>query len=333
MRRLWYICLALVFGLMMAVLPVVGQQPVTTEEAQPVAPAVVQVTPVTPEGEVAPSEATATPAIGPEIPVLLSARSDLELLAGTVLPQGRPIGWTGATNPADPQLALLTRLDLELLAGGVLGADQRPDGWFGAVPSTAYAIARDIRHDLELLADQALGAGVRPPGWLGGDAIMKCSRATQALVSFLERALEGAPVQFTLQADPNSADFCRQAETQAAQFAEVNLLSDASSRGAGLLAGQGLPGSVTINSNFAIAFLDRGAALRVGIVPNGTAVTPVARSYAEFSNMMLVKGPDFQVFLDYQFTTITPEEFKALPDVASTADTETNCAAEWCLAG
>jgi hypothetical protein len=120
--------------------------------------------------------ATPTPVIGVEMPILLSARSDLDLLATTLLPEGRPIGWSGSSDSTDPQLALLIRLDLELLVGSVMGADQRPSGWFGAVPSTPYAIARDIRHDLELLADQMVGPTAS--GWLGGDPIMAQPRYT-----------------------------------------------------------------------------------------------------------------------------------------------------------
>lgn len=318
MRR--YLTLLLIVGCGM-IYTAAAQDPVTTPEAS--APETVA-TPVTPQpGEPPPQPA---PAVSAEVPILVNVWTDLETLAIAQLGTERPVGWNGDIDINNPQLALLLRLNLEVLAGALLGAEQRPAGWFGAVPSTPYAIARDVRHDLELLADSVVGRNVRPPNWVGDDPLMRCSRATQTLVNFLERA--GV---FVLAVDPAVADYCQQVEVQASQFAEVNLLSSPDVRVTGL-ASQRPTGDATINSRFAVAFLDRGATVRAGIIPEGTPINVLGRSYAQFSNMILVSGQDFEVYVDYQFTDVTPERFGALPDV-TTLESSPICAADWCGVG
>ena len=255
-------------------------------------------------------------AIPPEaLPVLVSARSDLELLATNQLGSERPVGWSGSLDVNDPQLAVLIRLDLELLLARLLGANTRPDAWFGAVPSTPFAIARDIRHDLELLADLVIAPSVRPPNWSGDRPIMRCDRATQNLVELLQR--EG---RFTLTADPNQPDFCRRATVEVSQFVEASL------QGGG---GAAAAPSYRANNSQALAFLDRSASRRAGIVPLDVVFTPVARSYAQFSNMALVRGSGFEVFMDYTSTTIPRAVFEALPDVNATGASPA-CTADWC---
>jgi hypothetical protein len=344
-RFLFSICLP-ALTVLLVVLPLtnaIAQEPVATQD--PAAP-IIQPTvslpgdqaPVVPPADQPPAdqvpvepvptedtgiEPPPLPPVDATITLLTNIRADIDLLANTLLAGQFPTGWNGTLDVNNPQLPIIIRLDLELLTGTLLGADQRPAGWFGAVPSTPFAIARDIRHDLELLADQVVQPGVRPPGWLGADPLMRCGRAVQALVNLLQ--LNGV---FQLQADPNSADFCQQAEQQVTQFAEVNLLTSASPGGR-LLAPSG-PASV--NTDFAVAFLDTAAQLRVGIIPNGTSITPVARSFGQFSKMMLVSGDNFQVYVDFQFTSVTPEQFDALPDV-TTVDNSPQCGADWCLAG
>jgi len=267
----------------------------------------------------------APPAVDRATQILVDARVDLELLAGAMIADGsRPEGWTGPVEAEGMQLALVTRLDLELLAGTLLQGDPPPAGWFGTVSSTAYAVARDIRHDLELLGDR-FG---RPEGWRGGEPLLRCDRSTQALVNFLERG--GV---FTLQADRTAPDFCQQATLEVSRFVEINYLADLDDDPLVLIApsdGAGGGSAAQVNSDFAVAFFDRGAARRAGIIPNGTSFEPVARSAAQFSNMMLVRGDDFAVFVDYQFTNVTRAEFDTLPDVAG-LEIEPVCAAAWCL--
>ncbi|MFN8376185.1 MAG: hypothetical protein U0694_25335 [Anaerolineae bacterium] len=311
-----------------------AQEPITTPEPiQPIGP--VETFTNTPEPTIA---ATATPeptqpsaALGEALPVLINARLDLDVLANDRLGGQRPAGWNGSADFNDAQIPLLIRLDLELLAGTTMGADQRPAGWFGAVASSTYAIARDIRHDLELLADTIVGAGIRPNGWTGDDPIMRCNRATQALVGLLERSFRGSG-GFELQIDPNSPQFCTQAEIEASRYTEVNLLSNNTGASGGLNAPAAASGTVTPIGNFTVAFLDRDAQQRIGIIPRGTALTVVARSYTTYSAMILVQAAGFQVFVDYTTTTLTEDQFEPLPNVDG-VDFDTFCDADWCSAG
>lgn len=289
------------------------------QEPTPTPPTPIEITP-----EAAP-DMTTPPAQPSEVTLLLSARSDLENLVNATRAGVRPDGWTGAIDIADPNLALLIRLDLELLAGALLGANIRPDGWFGAIASTNYAIARDIRHDLELLAETVLGAQ-RPAGWVGGEPLLRCDRTTQALVQLLE--LNGV---FVLQADRTAPDFCARAAQEASVFVEINYLATGTLVGERISPVIGSPfvGDNTINSEFAVGFFDTGAVRRAGVIPNGTSFTPIARSYTQFSNMMLIEGDGFVVFMDYQFSTVTDDQFEALPDV-NTLEYSASCSAEWC---
>jgi len=278
-----------------------------------------------PEAETTDSGTSDVIPISDALPLLIDARADLELLMVTTQGVNRPVGWNGSLDVGDPSLPILIRLDLELLAGTALGANSRPVGWFGAVPSTSFNIARDIRHDLELLADELLGFNERPEGWTGSDPLFRCSRSTQALVNMLDRG--GV---FTLNIDTNSPDFCFEAEVQASQFSEVNLLANVGNEPIFAQSAEVLvPGAITIETNFAVSFLDRGGRLSVGVVPIGTAVRPVARSYSQFSRMVVVEGNDFLVFLDYRDTSMTQEQFRELGDIDSIA-LDPYCLAEWC---
>jgi hypothetical protein len=269
-----------------------------------------------------PDQSLDSPIPSDVLPILINARTDLEILVTSQIGGERPVGWSGSLDITDPQLALLIRLDLEVLAGQLLSADQRPIGWFGAVSSTPIAIARDIRHDLELLADQVVQPGVRPPGWAGDTPIMRCDRSTQNLVQLLE-----ITAQFVVTADPGNVDYCQQVAIQASQFTEARILSPTSST---LIGGAVAPaGSITANGNITIAFLDRNARQSVGVVPIGEPLVPVARSYAQFSNMVLVRGEDFEVFVDFTTTTLTRAQFEALGDVNSLTPSPV-CNAYWC---
>ncbi len=325
-----------------------AQQPISTEPVETVIPVEALPTEIPPatipvDQPVDQSQPTATPtetpaptqpssALGDALPVLINTRLDLDVLANDRLGGQRPAGWNGSADFNDMQIPLLIRLDLELLAGTTMGADQRPVGWFGAVASSTYAIARDIRHDLELLADTIVGVGVRPNGWTGDDPIMRCNRSTQALVGLLERSFRGSG-GFELQSDANSPDFCSQAEIEASRFTEINLLSDSTSSSSGLNAPSvASTGAITPSGGFTVAFLDRDARQRVGVIPRGTGLTVVARSYSTYSAMILVQSAGFLVFVDYTTTTLTAEQFDSLPNVDG-VDHETFCDADWCSSG
>ncbi len=285
--------------------------------------------PPTEEPPTATEEPDVVTVLGEGLPVLVNARNDLELLATSEMGNERPPGWSGSLDVNDPQLAILIRLDLELLTGTLLGVGGYPADWFGANPGTNYAIARDIRHDLELLADALLTEDFRLPNWSGDIPLMRCNRSTQALVRLLE--LGGV---FTLPVAPDVADYCHQTELAAAVFTEVNLLSNPIFSDGNVFATNpsAPPAAWTINNDFAVGFLDQGAALSVGTIPNGEGITPLARSYAQFSKMTLVSGENFLVFVEYTYTTITELEFEELPNAAE-MEAETYCGARWCGAG
>ncbi len=267
---------------------------------------------------------TPTPSFSPEALILIDARADLELLANQQLGVGsRPEGWSGSTDYTNPQMGLLARLDLELLYGGLIDRELRNPAWFGAVGSSALAIARDVRHDLELLADLLYGYSVRPEGWRGADPLYRCSRATQTLVTLLARG--GV---FTLDVEANDPDFCAKAEVSAARFAETRVLSGSVEFG-GADPALTLASGYRINRDFAVAFLDPSARIKLGVIPNGTPIQVIARSYSQFSNMMLVAGDGFQVYVEYVYTSVTPAEFRGLPNITSIAPAP-SCFAEWC---
>jgi phosphate transport system substrate-binding protein len=266
------------------------------------------------------------PAAAPDetsLQLLLDVRSDLELFAGQVFGAARPSGWSGITDATNPDFALLTRLDLEILAIAILG-DVRPLGWFGSVGSSPYAIIRDIRHDLELLADAEIGVSVRPDGWKGAAPLLRCSRAVQTLVDLLQRG--GVFASAVPNSDP---DYCAKVELEATTFSELTLLSVPADQAIFSSNTQVALGAITIDTDFAIAFLDRGAALSVGRIPTGEPVTPVGRSVTQFSRMMLVQGADFLVFVDYRDTTVDEDQFEELPDAANFPDAPF-CRADWC---
>lgn len=267
---------------------------------------------------------TPTPVISPEARILLDVRADLEVLADEQLGVGvRPEGWSGDADPTNTQLGLLARLDLELLYGGLVDVATRPAGWFGAVGSTPVAIARDVRHDLELMADLFYGPGARPDGWRSSDPLYKCNRATQTLIELLQRG-----GLFVLEVEANDPNFCYNAEVAATRFAETRIL--ASNLESGLFNNAlTVLSEYQIDTDFAVAFLDPSASIKVGVIPRGTPVQVIARSYAQYSNMILVSGADFQVYIEYQNTTLTDEQFRGLPNLNTFAPSP-NCFAEWC---
>jgi hypothetical protein len=260
--------------------------------------------------------------------ILLAARSDMEILANATLgAANRPVGWNGTYDTTNVQMALHARLDLEILASELL-AGTRPPGWFGVQQTNAYAIARDVRHDLELLADTVVEPNVRPPNWIGDDPIMRCNRSTQTLVILLDsRGL------YDIVSTPASATYCFDVMMEISTFTEMNLLDAGAilpSEDADAPVQPGDPQApVTITSADAVGYFDRAATERAGVIPAGTIVTPIARSYAQFSRMTLVRGDGFQLFIDYQDTSMEVPQFDLLGDI-NVITVTTGCEAEWC---
>lgn len=256
--------------------------------------------------------------------ILLAARSDMEVLANaTVGATDRPLGWNGTYDVADPNMAVNARLDLEILSDALLEGG-RPPGWFGLQPTSAYSIARDIRHDLEMLADAVVAPSVRPPNWVGDDPVMRCNRSTQALALLLtSRNL------YTPSTSPASPNYCFELMVEISTFTEINLLDPIPVTPTPQATVVDPQGQVTVQGAAAPGFFDRGATQLAGSIPDGTIVQPVARSYAQFSRMTLVRGDGFLLFMDYQNTTMAPAQFELLPDV-NALTVQTTCEAEWC---
>jgi hypothetical protein len=256
--------------------------------------------------------------------ILLAARSDLEVLANAQLgATARPAGWNGTYDVVDPDMAFNARLDLEILADTLL-TGERPPMWFGLQPTSTYSIARDIRHDLEVLADTVVAPNVRPPNWLGDDPVMRCNRSTQALVLLLSSRNLYTPVT-----SPGSPNYCFELMVEISTFTEVNLLDPIPVTPTPQATVVNAQSQVSIVGAAAAGFFDRGATRQAGFIPDGTIVQPVARSYAQFSRMTLVRGDGFLLFIDYENTTMDIAQFELLPDV-NAITVQTACNAEWC---
>lgn len=267
------------------------------------------------------------------LPILTRARGDLEVLADLYFggSDARPEGWERTLELSNPQIAVLLRLNLEILAGTIFGAEMRPPGWFGIVTSTPQAIARDLRHDLELVADHIMTVStIRPAGWAGDDPVMRCDRTTQALVTLITRAGFALP---TLDFSQPAA--CEQLTRAAVVYAEREIIApgsdaappaDAQTTGAMGSSGAYLPQRA--ETAFVVAFLDRNARQRVGVLPVGTGFRTLSRSSTEFSRMMLIAGEGFQVWVDSSTTSVPRETFLLLP--ITETDGGTSCTADWC---
>jgi hypothetical protein len=323
------LCVLLLFSLMTAAAqqpPPATLPPIPSPTFDPTFAATEEAAPEATAAPDQPSDTALSAADTEALPHLLSARVDLELLAGQLFdPVTRPNGWNGSVDVSNPQLSLLIRYDLEVLAANRFGADTRPAGWFGGVVSVPLAFARDIRHDLELFADDVMGTStVRPAGWQGDDPLMRCDRATQALITVLQKEGYGFNIDF------GQADFCASLHIEMAQFVEREIL-------------QPPPAPVTVseieafNANqpfraenyYVVAFYDRHARRRAGVIPEGTGFTPISRSGFGFSNMMIVEGNGFRIFVDYLTTPVTTEQFNALPEIGE-GTVLTTCNAAWC---
>jgi hypothetical protein len=322
MKRLIVLVFLTLFTVGVAIAQETPPPPAATQEVT--APANLPPAP-TPEG---------TPGIGQReleaLPILITVTADIELLADQVYGAGnRPEGWSTNMSASDPQLPVFLRLNLEIMAENVFGANQRPPGWFGTVFSAPLAIARDLRHDLELVADQVIGAPtIRPAGWQGDNPLMRCDRATQALITLLGRAGFEVAIDFT------QPDACAQASLVASQYAEQNLIQPAAGGDTTTAEGGGEAPPDTsaafspyqVESPYVVAYYDTRAQRRAGVIPIGTGFTPRGRSYTAFSNMMMVSGDGFILFVDYTTTPLTDLEFYALQE----AGTGTECEAAWC---
>ncbi len=260
---------------------------------------------------------------GDSLSELINLRNDLELLATAVRATVRPDGWSGNLDVTNRELPLLIRLDLELLVADTLGFDV-PDGWFGIVFGATEYQVRDLRHDIELLADALVGTDSRPNGWAGNpNPLWMCDRSTQTLVRLL-----GQGDFFNAVADPANPDYCAILELQVVGFVEQSLFTiDTTETYFTSAVKTAQPGSVLVNTNFAVGFFDILATQRASVIPNGSAVTPIGRSTNQFSRMVLFEGDGFLLFVEYPFTSLTEAEFKILDPAPAV---QTFCNADWC---
>ncbi|MEM6527080.1 MAG: hypothetical protein AAF653_02235, partial [Chloroflexota bacterium] len=122
-------------------------------------------------------------------------------------------------------------------------------------------------------------------------------------------------------------------EAEVSVFTELNLLEQPEPAPAAAAATQAAPQNPNAQASIVtpgtIVYFDRGALEIAGIIPQGELFTPVARSYAQFSRMMLIRGEGFELFVDYQNTTLDAPTFEALGDI-NVIDVAVSCALDWC---
>lgn len=261
-------------------------------------------------------------AVGDLAMILNNLRSDLESFATQQLGGTRPIGWSGETNLSNPEFVMLLRLDLEFLAGDLLGSDVRPGGWMGPVAGTTMSIAFDVRKDLELLV-KTINLGQPIAGWIGASPLASCSRLTVMLVEYLI-----SNTNYSLNVDPTVSDFCLAVENDTTRY-----LGDHPdiARPGEEKPQEPVQSIIThfVQGDFSLLFSDRSGSGKLGLIPKLTPFVPVARSYAEYSNMMLVRGEGFEGLVEYPFTSINRQEFQQLPNIDDFTISP-YCTAYWC---
>ncbi|MBK8027438.1 MAG: hypothetical protein IPK19_40120 [Chloroflexi bacterium] len=78
-----------------------------------------------------------------------------------------------------------------------------------------------------------------------------------------------------------------------------------------------------------MAFLDRDARQKIGVLPVSTGFTALGRSTVGFSNMTLIEGDGFRAYVDWTTTPLTQDQFEALPDF-TTLPGDVYCDVDWC---
>ncbi|GAB4576441.1 MAG: hypothetical protein Kow0077_32800 [Anaerolineae bacterium] len=248
-------------------------------------------------------------------------RADLNALSRVVFRENVfPIGWTDGKDNTS------IRQDMELLkaAASQVGSPVDESQWFGAGPYTAdWEFSRANRHDLELLADAKIGIGQRPEGWTAFDPLVRCPVDVQEFALLMQQETGNTPT-----IDPTRPDYCEQVIIEYSRFVEEQV-------GATIMAGDQAvapsqpDGGTTVLPNNAsvparvgniaavaynpIAYLDRGARIRVGVIPRGTPFTALARNSAPDSTMAYVTGEGFTVWISYKYTSLSEGEYLSLP--------------------
>ena len=73
----------------------------------------------------------------------------------------------------------------------------------------------------------------------------------------------------------------------------------------------------------------RDARQKIGVLPVSTGFTTLGRSTVGFSNMTLIEGDGFRVYVDWTTTPLTQDQFEALPDF-TTLPGDVYCDVDWC---
>ena len=242
-----------------------------------------------------------------------------------------PAGWTdGFDMPS-------IRHDVDMLRSvtAQVGSPVADAEWFGETFGADWVVARAIRHDLEILADAKLGYNTRPEGWTYTvalpveAAVMRCPRTTQNVTRLLQKDAGFSPTTEVIE-----ADFCQRAVLETDRYVESTVpqptpeppaavvpagapqnpavpgqLAAAVPAIAPVVAIGGLGGEATAP----VAYLDRAAQQRIGVIPRGAPFTAMARNSAAGSQMMYVGGEGFRVWIAYPYTTVTEQEYLTLP--------------------
>jgi hypothetical protein len=147
-------------------------------------------------------------------------RSDMEQLASAIFGgPTRPTGWIASISTSSPTYVSDLWFNNELLATELFGSEERPDNWIGVTAPNAGILLRNVRHDLEVAADAQFGRNTRPDVWLGADAIFRCDRALQNVVTLLGRAYDAE-----FQTLPSAVDYCRAVAIEAEEIVIQELL-------------------------------------------------------------------------------------------------------------
>lgn len=252
--------------------------------------------------------------------LVLSVRGDLERLTDEVLGVDvRPEAWADNTDVESDSFYPDLAADLERLADIILQG-RRPDTWVELVAFNESSRLRTLRFNLELLADVHMGFGVRPNNWQGESEIFRCAPRLQNLILLTEQAY-----QYELpQTDAEGPAFCALVNTDV-NFAIENPPTQEEQ--------EEIEATIqafdfNAESRNAFAYLDTAALQYMGVLPWGTKFRAWYRNFGE-STMMFVSGPDFAVYIDRRWTTLSEETFAGLPNLEGRVPL-TFCDAEWC---
>ncbi|MBC8098590.1 MAG: hypothetical protein H7Y11_04050, partial [Armatimonadetes bacterium] len=245
-----------------------------------------------------------------------AVRGDLERLVDERRGVGnRPTGWSGNRDAGTTTFLDDLVRDLEIFTDSELGIGVRPPGWSRAIRNSPALSNDNLRFNLETLTDQLLGENIRPNGWQGLDPVDRCEPTVQTLVLLVSLTIASPPIPADVTDD---SVFCTEIARVTNDFAENPPPVEDQAVEAGLIG----------RSQLAFSYLDVSALQYMGVMPRDVEFRAVFRNFNE-SNMMLVSGDDFVLFIDRRFTTLPEEVFLRLPTLENRKPL-TFCDANWC---